>query len=163
LYQLCQKTPLPEAFEEKAGQDMTDAPILSAEDFATLRASPLLDFRQNSNAAQHFYQTLFEHAPDLREMFQEELTDQARKFAATMSVAVHSLRDWEEFKPVLEALARRHLRYGVQRDHYDIVGEALIMSLKALQSTEPQIEIWKKVYGALADHMKSTAYPTAAL
>lgn len=110
-------------------------------------------------AAREFYETLFRLSPDLRTLFPDEMSEQSRKFAATLVVTINSLSDWEAFRPVIEALARRHVSYGVQAEHYELVKRALAATLKSVSATPEEMSIWMKVYQILADHMVSTAYP----
>lgn len=135
---------------------------IAQETLALLQASPLFDRTQNVQAAATFYETLFKLHPELRGFFPDQMADQSRKFAATLAISVHSLSDWEAFKPVLEALARRHLNYGVTVEHYGAVGTALIQTLNDLGCDPAQIDAWCYVYGVLSEHMIATAYPLAA-
>lgn len=138
---------------------MTREMTLEEEQIALLRGTPLLAHGQSEKAATVFYETLFEQNPKYRELFPEQMSDQRRKFSATLAVAVNTLTDWETLAPVLESLARRHLNYGVTRADYDNVAEALITTLKTLDCDDADIRAWTSVYGTIADHMIATAYP----
>lgn len=133
--------------------------MLHIEEIELLRKTPLIMLGQKESAAEAFYQTLFEMAPEVRAMFPSQMTDQSRKFAATLIVAINSLSDWNALRPVIEALSRRHLNYGVAPDHYAIVGRALMKTLKQFGASSEELEVWSKVYEKLADHMITTAYP----
>lgn len=133
--------------------------MLSEIDLNTLRKSALIMRDSRDSAAAAFYANLFEKVPEVRSMFPEEISDQERKFAATLVVVVASISDWDALKPVIEALARRHVAYGVKADHYAVIGTVLIETLQRLGATAHDVAIWKKVYGFLADHMMTTAYP----
>jgi nitric oxide dioxygenase len=132
--------------------------MLDHSEIDILRDTALLKREQSAAAAAKFYDTLFEMSPDLRPLFPEQMTGQERKFAATLAIAVNSLSDWDALVPVIEALARRHLTYGVEASHYSDVAAALIATLQAYDATEQQLEAWTRVYGKLADHMIATAY-----
>lgn len=136
--------------------------MLKTSDIDILRASALVMRDSKEAAAATFYDTLFEQAPDLRSLFPAQMTDQSRKFAATLAVAVNSLADWDGLRPIVEALARRHLTYGVKSEHYEVVGHALITTLRNFGANAEDIVVWEKVYGLLSNHMKATAYPSVA-
>lgn len=133
--------------------------MLKTSELDILRASALVMRDSKEAAAATFYDTLFQQSPELRALFPEQMTDQSRKFAATLAVAVNSLADWEALRPIVEALARRHLTYGVKPEHYETVGHALITTLQNYGARDRDIVVWEKVYGMLSDHMKATAYP----
>jgi nitric oxide dioxygenase len=115
--------------------------------------------KDSERAANEFYATLFRLSPELRHLFPAQMTGQARKFAATLLVAINSLENWNALAPVVEALARRHLSYGVERDHYAMVGRALIATLQNFEATTEELEAWTLTYTALSSHMIATAYP----
>ena len=135
--------------------------MLDQTEIDALRASAMVMRESKKDASNMFYDTLFEQSPDLRGLFPAQMTDQARKFSATLVVAVNSLSNWKALQPIIEALARRHLTYGVTMEHYDVVGKALVETLRKLGTSSADIAIWTKVYALLADHMKATAYPAA--
>jgi nitric oxide dioxygenase len=113
-------------------------------------------------AAALFYGRLFEIAPQVRPLFKSDMTEQGRKLMATLGVAVNSLENFGELKPVLESLARRHADYGVRDEHYAPVGDALIWTLeKGLgdKFTPDTRDAWARAYGAIADTMKAAAAP----
>lgn len=132
--------------------------MLNRNQIDILRATPLVMREDSEATAAFFYETLFELSPELRSLFTGRHSDQARKFAATLVVAINSLGDWEALAPVVEALARRHLAYGVMPDHYQKVGIALISTLKSLNVTPEELELWGAVYSKLSKHMIETAY-----
>ncbi|MEM6323962.1 MAG: globin domain-containing protein [Pseudomonadota bacterium] len=135
--------------------------MLTPEEQALLRGTPLVMLESREAAATSFYETLFVQCPELRAMFPKEMSEMARKFSATLVIAINSLNDWEALRPVIEALARRHLSYGVQLDHYALVRRALMASLERISATHAEVAVWARVYDHLAEHMIATAYPEA--
>ncbi len=81
-------------------------------------------------AAALFYVRLFEIAPEVRPMFQGDMTKQGAKLVAALGTVVRGLDRLDMLLPEVEALARRHVAYGVRRNHYGIVGEALLWTLE---------------------------------
>jgi len=108
-------------------------------------------------AANLFYGRLFEIAPQLRSLFKGDIKAQGRKLMSTIALAVSGLEKLPELVPVVEDLGRRHAGYGVEDEHYDIVAEALLWTLKKGLGPDftPDVkEAWISVYTALADTMK---------
>lgn len=108
-------------------------------------------------AAALFYGRLFELDPSLRPMFKGDMKDQGKKLMATLRVAVVGLDRLDQILPVVQALGRRHVDYGVADAHYDTVAAALIWTLeKGLgEAFTPECrQAWIDVYTLLAGVMK---------
>jgi hemoglobin-like flavoprotein len=113
-----------------------------------------------------FYQTLFRYEPALRSLFQTSVDLQARKLMGSLSYAVATLERPKALIPVLEALGRRHVVYGVCDRHYALVTNALIETFKEILGSgfTPEVhEAWRQALNFVATTMKQSAaqYPTA--
>jgi hemoglobin-like flavoprotein len=107
-------------------------------------------------AAALFYQNLFAADPALRPLFKSDMTEQGHKLTQMLGAAVSKLDDLEALVPVLQSLAKRHIGYGVQAEHYATVGAALLKTLEqglGDDFTPPVREAWAAVYGLVADVM----------
>jgi hemoglobin-like flavoprotein len=82
------------------------------------------------SVAMTFYDRLFELDPSLRHMFQSPRAEQARKLAHVFTVVVNGLSRPQQILSSVEELGRRHLIYGVRREHYATVGAALLWTLQ---------------------------------
>jgi nitric oxide dioxygenase len=117
-------------------------------------------------AAELFYGRLFELAPQLRALFPglpgtAAMAAQGAKLMQTLAVAVAHLDTLGQIAPAIEALARRHIAYGVEPAHYDTVGAALLWTLgQGLgDAFTPEVEAaWAALYGVLAATMLRAAY-----
>jgi hemoglobin-like flavoprotein len=117
-------------------------------------------------AARLFYERLFAIAPETQALFHYQLGSpdmerQGAKLMQTLGVAVAQLDRLEQLTPALEALARRHVAYGVSPAHYDLVGAALLWTLQ--QGLEdaftPEVAAaWAALSTGLADTMRRAAY-----
>src|SRR3954470_25001772 len=81
-------------------------------------------------AAQLFYNRLFELDPSLRPMFTSDMMEQRKKLMQMITVAVRGLTRLEELVPAVEQLGARHGGYGVTEAHYATVAEALLWTLQ---------------------------------
>lgn len=112
-------------------------------------------------AAEIFYNKLFEYDPSLKSMFKGDLKDQGRKLMATLKVAVNGASDLDKLVPVLHQLADRHVGYGVKPKDYTPVGNALLFTLKTGLGDDfnPELrEAWVDTFRLIATTMKDHAY-----
>src|SRR4051812_14185192 len=83
-----------------------------------------------------FYSRLFELNPSLRPLFRPDLKEQGRKLMSTVGAAVAAVKNMTSLQPALEALAQRHVKYGVKSEHFEEVGAALMWTFE--QSMGPK-------------------------
>lgn len=114
-------------------------------------------------AAALFYRRLFETDPSAAPLFaRTDLAEQGRKLMAALGFIVASLDRLEELVPAAEALARRHLAYGVVPAQYGSVGAALLWTLgQGLgDGFTPEVEAaWTEAYATLSGVMVAAAHP----
>jgi hemoglobin-like flavoprotein len=117
-------------------------------------------------AAALFYGRLFEIAPETQTLFRFGvgtlgMAEQGAKLMQTLKVAVAHLDNLGALVPALEALACRHVAYGVEAAHYDSVGAALLWTLEQVlgEAFTPEAErAWAALYTSIAGTMKRAAY-----
>jgi hemoglobin-like flavoprotein len=112
-------------------------------------------------AAEIFYNKLFEYDPSLKPLFKGDLKDQGKKLMATLKVAVNGASDLDKLVPVLHQLADRHVDYGVKPKDYTPVGNALLFTLKTGLGNDftPELrQAWVDVFRLIAKTMKDHAY-----
>jgi hemoglobin-like flavoprotein len=116
-------------------------------------------------AAVLFYDRLFELDPSLRSLFRNSREAQARMLAQALSVVVKGLERPAQIRGAVAALGQRHAGYGVRREHYTTVGEALIWTLEQGLGDAFTAEVraaWTAAYGWLAFVMQEAAGQSAA-
>jgi hemoglobin-like flavoprotein len=112
-----------------------------------------------------FYNELFEIDPALRAMFKGDLREQKKKLLSTLALVVRSLHAPENILKPAQNLAVKHLDYGVRPEHYTLVGNALLRTLKKGlgDAFTPEVrEAWVAAYSTLAGIMKDAAYGSGA-
>jgi hemoglobin-like flavoprotein len=114
-------------------------------------------------SAELFYGRLFEIAPEVKPLFVrvDDMNKQGRDLMATLRFIVRNLNNPDELLPVSEALAERHVGYGVLPEHYAHVGAALFYALGHSLGDEftPEVEeAWRVAYGGLTAAMIASAY-----
>src|SRR5207244_7949400 len=111
-------------------------------------------------AAQNFYDRLFHLDPSLRRLFNGDLRMQGKKLMDAISIIVGNLNRPDRIVPGIRALGRRHAAYGVQDEHYAIVGDALLWMLEHGLGdgfTDDVRGAWTAAYALIATTMKEAA------
>ncbi|WP_437653981.1 globin family protein [Sorangium sp. So ce1182] len=117
-------------------------------------------------AAALFYERLFTLDPAVRPLFKNDIAEQKKKLMQTLAVAVDGLNNLPKLVPVLQSLGVRHQGYMVAEHHYDVVGEALLWTLREGLGDAFSSDVeaaWKEVYGLIADVMKKAAAAHSAV
>ena len=112
-------------------------------------------------AAQLFYGRLFDIAPSVKPLFHGDMAEQRRKLMAALGVVVKGLTNLEAVVPVAQALAVRHVAYGVKAADYAPVGEALLWTLQQGlgEAYTPEVATaWTTAYQTLSGVMIAAAY-----
>ena len=110
--------------------------------------------------AARFYQRLFTLDPLVRPLFPDDLTAQGRKLMDMLGLVVHGLPRVDTILPAVQALGRRHVQYGVQPEHYQTVGAALLWALEqelGAAWTPAVRDAWTTAYTVLAELMTAAA------
>lgn len=125
---------------------------------------------KSDEAGETFYSRLFEVAPGVRYLFKSDPKDQARKLMSMITYVIAKLDKLDTIIDEVKSLAVRHNKYGAQKEHYAVVGECLIYTLKKglgpKWNSETQAA-WLEVYTVLATAMitaqEKSAKPVTAL
>jgi nitric oxide dioxygenase len=111
---------------------------------------------RRAEASAIFYQRLFALAPETRALFRGDLAEQGRKLMQVLATIVRNLSDLGPLLNSVDYLAQRHVGYGVRDDHYPLVGQVLIETLRQClrQSFTPETErAWGYAYTILSGRM----------
>jgi nitric oxide dioxygenase len=107
-------------------------------------------------AGMMFYERIFTLAPGTRALFGDDLPRQARRTMGAVGTVVDGLRQLDDVVPFLVRLGARHVDYGVQPEHFDVVGAALIWTLEQGLGdafTAPVREAWGVAWQIITDTM----------
>jgi hemoglobin-like flavoprotein len=116
-------------------------------------------------AAELFYRKLFELDPALRALFKGDMKEQGRKLMTMLAAAVASLNAPDQLLPVAAALAQRHVSYGVQPQHFETVGAALLWTLEQGLGADfkPEVQVaWAETYAFLSNYMIEAGWKNTA-
>ena len=108
-----------------------------------------------------FYNRLFQLDPTLRSLFRGDIQEQSKKLMQMLAVAVAGLDNVQSIVPALHALGRRHVAYGVTKQHFDTVATALLWTLETglgPRFTTDVKQAWVAVYTLLVATMQDAMF-----
>ncbi|NMP31377.1 PAS domain-containing protein [Thalassotalea sp. M1531] len=112
-------------------------------------------------AAQIFYDTLFELDPEVKPLFKADIAEQGKKLMTMLDTAITLLDKPDKLIPALQKLGQGHVKYGVKAEHYDTVGAALLKTLEIgleKEFTATVKRAWTAMYKTVATTMIDAAY-----
>ncbi|MEO6277575.1 globin domain-containing protein [Roseateles sp.] len=131
---------------------------MNARDIALVRESHAWVAPVADQAAAQFYDRVFERAPSVATLFRGDMAQQGARLMAMIGAAVGLLDDMDKLNGVLVELGRRHVGYGVQPGHYEVVGGALLDTLAAALGpafTADHRLAWAALYGHVSRTMQA--------
>ena len=107
-----------------------------------------------------FYTKLFLHNPELRRLFPKNMNEQYTKLLDMLNIIIARLDSLDELKGDIAEMAKRHVKYGVKTEHYNMVGKALIWTLQKTLGEEWNDQMknaWINCYAILSGTMITAA------
>lgn len=105
---------------------------------------------------QHFYQRMFTHNPELKDIFNMTHQKTGRQSVALFEAVAAYAKNIENLAALtaaVERIAHKHTSFNIKAEHYQIVGHHLIETLRELASdafTKEVEEAWTAAYLFLA-------------
>lgn len=109
-----------------------------------------------------FYDKLFSDQPSLQRLFKTSIEEQSQKLIDMLSAIIMHLDQLDALTGEIEALAIRHVHYGVKPEHYKAVGIALLWTFQqglGADWTEAMKDAWTVCYTHLSRTMIGAANP----
>lgn len=103
-----------------------------------------------------FYKNMFSRNPEVAPLFnmdRQKSGEQPKALAMTILAAAQNVDNLGAIMPVVEKIAVKHCDCGVKEEHYPIVGENLLLSIKEVlgdAATDEIINAWGATYGVIA-------------
>lgn len=107
----------------------------------------------------HFYARMFSHNPEVTPFFNQSnqaAGTQQRALAGAIAAYAANIDNLEVLGNAVELIAQKHASLQIKPEHYPIVGENLLESIKEVLgdgATDEIIDAWAQAYGFLADIM----------
>lgn len=130
---------------------------LSEKTIAVVKSTaPVLE--QNGELlTRHFYQRMFRENPEVRSFFNmghQAGGTQQRALAGAICAFAANVDNLEVLGTAVERIAQKHAGLGILPEHYPIVGENLLASIREVlgeAATSDIIDAWAEAYGFLAN------------
>ena len=106
------------------------------------------------------YARLFEKNPIIESIFRGDRTAQEARLTEMLSVVIAWLDRFEELRPALRSLGRRHVTYGVRPKDYPAFEDALLWTLEKFLEARfaPEVKAaWRRFYAAVGGIMQDGA------
>jgi nitric oxide dioxygenase len=107
----------------------------------------------------HFYNRMFTHNPELKNMFNmgnQQSGKQQTALAMAVLAYAENIANPGVLMPVVDRIGHKHVSLDIRPEHYQIVGRHLIASIKEVlgEAATPEIvDAWTAAYVQLADLM----------
>lgn len=125
-----------------------------------LKESWTLVEEQQERLAGYFYARIFLKDPSVRDMFPMTMDVQRSRLLGAIVTAIQAVDDPDRFDEYLRSLGRDHRKFQVVAEHYEVVGAALIESLRSFardQWTPEYDQAWRDAYDVIARKMLAGA------
>lgn len=128
--------------------------MLDAQTIATVKATIPLLLETGPKLTAHFYDRMFDHNPELKDIFNmsnQRNGDQREALFNAIAAYASNIDNLPALLPAVEKIAQKHTSFQIKPEQYDIVGTHLLATLDEMLSPGQEIlDAWGKAYGVLA-------------
>lgn len=135
---------------------------MTPEQLALVQRSFVAATARADHLTTRFYDELFELAPEVRGLFPDDLTLQRQKLFDELTAIVAAVVSGSGLDTRAEPLGARHLDYGTEPRHDDLVGQALMSAMAGTLGdrwTDATAEAWASAYAEVAASMLRGSEP----
>ena len=128
--------------------------MLNAQTIATVKSTIPLLAATGPKLTAHFYDRMFSHNPELKEIFNmsnQRNGDQREALFNAICAYATNIENLAVLLPAVEKIAQKHTSFQIKPEQYDIVGGHLLATLDEMFSPGQEVlDAWGKAYGVLA-------------
>lgn len=128
--------------------------MLDAQTIAVVKSTIPLLAATGPKLTAHFYDRMFSHNPELKEIFNmsnQRNGDQREALFNAICAYAANIENLATLLPAVEKIAQKHTTFQIIPEQYDIVGGHLLATLDELFSPGQEVlDAWGKAYGVLA-------------
>lgn len=129
--------------------------MLDAQTIATVKSTLPLLAATGPKLTAHFYDRMFTHNPELKEIFNmsnQRNGDQREALFNAIAAYASNIENLAALLPAVEKIAQKHTSFQIKPEQYDIVGSHLLATLDEMFSPGQEVlDAWGKAYGVLAN------------
>lgn len=111
--------------------------MLDAQTIATVKATIPLLVETGPKLTAHFYDRMFTHNPELKEIFNmsnQRNGDQREALFNAIAAYASNIENLPALLPAVEKIAQKHTSFQIKPEQYNIVGEHLLATLDEMFS-----------------------------
>lgn len=128
--------------------------MLDSQTIAVVKSTIPLLAATGPKLTAHFYDRMFSHNPELKEIFNmsnQRNGDQREALFNAICAYAGNLENLAVLLPAVEKIAQKHTSFQIRPEQYDIVGHHLLATLDELFSPGQEVlDAWGRAYGVLA-------------
>ncbi|RMN20605.1 hypothetical protein ALQ63_02204 [Serratia plymuthica] len=129
--------------------------MLDSQTIATVKSTIPLLAATGPKLTAHFYDRMFEHNPELKDVFNmnnQRNGDQRQALFDAICAYAANIENLAALLPAVERIAQKHTSLNIQPEQYQIVGGHLLVTLDEMFSPGQEVlDAWGKAYGVLAN------------
>lgn len=131
--------------------------MLSPQTIAIVKSTAPILAEHGETLTRHFYKRMFSHNPEVAPFFNpahQNAGNQQRALAGAITAYAANIDNLEVLGNAVELIAQKHTSLMIKPEHYPIVGQNLLASIREVLgegATEEVINAWAEAYGFLAD------------
>lgn len=131
--------------------------MLSDQTVAIVKSTAPVLQEHGETLTRHFYERMFRENPEVKPFFNhsnQSEGSQQRALAGAIAAYAANIDNLDVLGGAVELIAHKHASLQIKPEHYPIVGENLLASIKEVlgdAATDEIIAAWAEAYGFLAD------------
>jgi nitric oxide dioxygenase len=131
--------------------------MLNEKTIAIVKSTAPILAEHGETLTRHFYKRMFAHNPEVAPFFNpahQAAGKQQRALAGAITAYAANIDNLEVLGTAVELIAQKHASLMIKPEHYPIVGENLLASIREVLgagATDDVINAWAEAYGFLAD------------
>lgn len=131
--------------------------MLDEKTIAIVKSTAPVLAEHGETLTRHFYKRMFSHNPEVAPFFNpahQTAGKQQRALAGAITAYAANIDNLEILGGAVELIAQKHASLMIKPEHYPIVGENLLASIREVlgeAATDDIINAWAAAYGFLAD------------
>lgn len=131
--------------------------MLSQKTIQIVKATAPVLQEHGNTLTRHFYNRMFSHNPEVLPYFNranQTAGKQQSALAAAICAYAANIDNLGQLKEAVELIAQKHASLQIKAEHYPVVGENLLASIREVLGSAATNEIvaaWGEAYGFLAD------------
>lgn len=140
--------------------------MLDAQTIATVKATIPLLVETGPKLTAHFYDRMFAHNPELKEIFNmsnQRNGDQREALFNAIAAYASNIENLPALLPAVEKIAQKHTSFQIKPEQYNIVGSHLLATLDEMFSPGQEVlDAWGRPMAYLQTYSSTVKHRSTA-